>query len=159
MVIILKYFNKKVYEGEEKEFRKQARKKWLSLFFWAFLLPLLIASACSIYNDKISIQELFCNGDVLLALYSVTVPVILDLFEIKKNNSNKLSSAFNGFLLLIIFQTIFFVLIKGDNSSHPKESIIFSCVIVLSSLIWCLHALYKMATYKNEERSVDENDE
>ena len=153
----MKCFNKKVYEGKEKEFRKQARKKWLSLFFWAFLLPLLIAGVCSIYNDKISILDLFCNGDVLLALYSVTVPVILDLFEIKKNNSNKLSSSFNGFLILIIFQTIFFVLIKGDNSSHPMASVIFSCVIVLLSLIWCLHALYKMATYKNEERKGEES--
>lgn len=155
-------FKKKenIYEGKLKEQCKKARKRWILLSFWGFIMPLLISLAYGWYTNEISINDLFNNGDILLALYSVTVPATLDIFEIKKDDDINLSTTFSGFLLLIMLQTIFFALIKND-SSYSQKKVFFSMVIVIFAIFMCLHSLKEITKYQYsnilEESEVDNN--
>lgn len=150
----------KIYEGELKEQCKKARKRWILLSFWGFVMPLLISIVYGWYTNETKIPDIFNNGDVLLALYSVTVPATLDIFEIKKQEDIKLTTVFSGFLLLILFQTIFFVLIKNDNSNNQIKGIVFSLIIVAVAIYWCLHSLKEATKYQyniSKESEVDNN--
>lgn len=156
----------KVYEGKLKEKCKSARKKWLILTLVGFLTPLLLACISGWYKEEPILSELFYNGDIILSLFSVTVPATIDIFEIKKYKDDKLEFVFAMSVVLLIFQTGLYVLIKNDvgNANHCK-SIIISIIFVVGIFLWCTYSLNEITKHKYKksdntvDKEVDDNDE
>lgn len=156
----------KVYEGKLKEKCKSARKKWLILTLVGFLTPLLLACISGWYKGESILLSLFNNGDIILSLFSVTVPATIDIFEIKKYKDDKLEFVFVMSVVLLIFQTGLYILIKSDvENANPYKSVVVSIIFVIGIFLWCTYTLNEITRHKYKkidntvDKEVDDNDE
>lgn len=142
----------KIYEGEIKEQYKAKREKWVLLLIFGFFMPLLLACLPGWYQGKSILPDLFNNGDVLLSLFTVTVPATIDVFESKQHKDSKLEWTFAGFLILILIQTGAYILIKNNEKTNfLTQNIITSLAIVVSSLLLCIYSLKRITIHSIEK--------
>lgn len=140
-----------VFEGIATEKYKSSRNKWIRLSFVSVFLPLLFGCIITWYNGKFDLINLFGEGEIILSLFSLTIPLMLDLFEIKKNNDERLSRAFFLCVIIILLQTIFYCLIRIDTSSnHILKGFITSLPFLIASWLCCLYSIKVMAIYTEE---------
>lgn len=139
----------KVYEGKLKEKCKSARKKWIILTLVGFLTPLLLACICGWYKGETILIELFRNGDIILSLFSVTVPATIDIFEIKKYKDDKLEYIFIMYIVFLILQAGLYILIRSDaEGTSPYKSVIVSTIFVIGVFLWCSYSLNEITRHK-----------
>ena len=142
--------NKKplVFEGIVMEKYKASRNKWIRLSIVSTILPLVFSCTISWYTGKFEIVNLFGNGEIILSLFSLTIPLMFDLFEIKKNNDELLSRAFFICVIIIVLQSIFYCLIKIDTSNyHVLKGFLTSIPFIIASWLCCLYSIKVMALY------------
>ena len=97
-----------IFEGMEAEQYKQMRNKWIRLAVVSVFLPLLFATVVSYYNNTFDLLALFGNGEILLSLFSLTIPMLFDLFEMKSKKDEYLSWAFFFCAILVCFQILLY---------------------------------------------------
>lgn len=152
-----KLFNDKaiVFEGESSERYKTIRTKWILLTAISSGLPLILTCFISWYNGKLQLFELFGQGEVVLSLFSLTVPLLFDLFEIKNKNKNDihLTRAFCFCVCLIIFQIVSYTAIRCDSSQyHLVKGCLLSIPFVFASWICCIYSIKVIAKYSGTEK-------
>lgn len=140
-----------VFEGVLAEKYKSSRNKWIRLSIASVFLPLLFACIISWYNGKFELINQFGQGEIILSLFSLTVPLMFDLFDIKKNNDERLSRAFFVCTIIILLQTIFYCLIRIDTSAnHLIKGFLTSIPFIIASWLCCLYSIKVMALYSEE---------
>lgn len=140
-----------VFEGEALEKYKSIRNKWLKLAGIGTLLPLVLNILVVLYNGKIDFTSLFAEGELILSLFSLNVPMLFDLFEIKKSNSLQLEKAFWFCALVVFIQLVFYILVKLDTSEERLlKGILTSIPIIVISWISCMYSIKSMAKYTDE---------
>lgn len=139
-----------IFEGIENERYKASKNKWIRLTIVSTLLPLLLTALISWYNGKFELIKLFGQGEIILSLFSLTVPLMFDLFEIKKNDDKYISRAFFLCIILVILQIVFYSLMRVDNSDkHLLKSFLTSIPFVFASWLCCLYSIKAIANYSN----------
>ena len=134
-----------IFEGLEAEQYKQMRNKWIRLAVVSVLLPFLFAVVVSYYTNTFNLLALFGNGEILLSLFSLTIPMLFDLFEMKSKQDEYLSWAFFSCAILVCFQILLYCLTRIDHSSKKEiKSIIVSVIMLIASWICCGYSIKVM---------------
>ena len=134
-----------IFEGMEAEQYKQMRNKWIRLAVVSVFLPLLFATVVSYYNNTFDLLALFGNGEILLSLFSLTIPMLFDLFEMKSKKDEYLSWAFFFCAILVCFQILLYCLTRIDFSEKKEiKSIIVSVIMLMASWLCCGYSIKAM---------------
>lgn len=152
---IKKLFNNKaiVFEGESLKRYKAIKTKWILLTAISSGLPLLLTCFISWYNGKLLLFELFGQGEIILSLFSLTVPLVFDLFEIKHRNDKNLTLAFFICVSIIIFQVVSYCLIRIDPSqNHLIKGFWLSVPFVIASWLCCIFSIKAIAKHSEDEK-------
>ena len=64
-----------IFEGVRAEEYKKLRNKWIRLAVVGTGLPFILGILISIFNDTFSILDLFGNGEIILLLFSLNLPM------------------------------------------------------------------------------------
>ena len=148
-----------VFEGVAAEQYKQMRNKWIRLAIVSVLLPLISAAVVACYNNTLDVLELFGNGEVILSLFSLTIPMLFDLFEMKKKNDEHLSWAFFFCIILVCFQLLFYCVTRLDNSKYKElRSIIVSGVALILSLSCCGYSIKAIFQHSISDNGGEDNE-
>lgn len=127
-----------IFEGLEAEKYKQMRNKWFRLAVVSVFLPFLFAIAVSYYTNTFDLLGLFGNGEILLSLFSLTTPMLLDLFEMKSKEDEYLSWAFFFCAILVCFQVLLYCLTRIEISEKKEmKSIVVSVIMLITSWLCC----------------------
>ena len=110
-----------IFEGAMAERYKLTKNRWIRLTIISTLLPLLFASFVSFYNGSFDLLSMFGNGEIVMSLFSLTIPLLFDLFEIKKEDDEYLSWAF--------FYCAILVCIQDATTIITEEITLFSCLL------------------------------
>ena len=134
-----------IFEGMEAEQYKQMRNKWIRLAVVSVFLPLLFATVVSYYNNTFDLLALFGNGEILLSLFSLTIPMLFDLFEMKSKKDEYLSWAFFFCAILVCFQILLYCLTRIVFSEKKEiKSIIVSVIMLMASWLCCGYSIKAM---------------
>ena len=134
-----------IFEGMEAEQYKQMRNKWIRLAVVSVFLPLLFATVVSYYNNTFDLLALFGNGEILLSLFSLTIPMLFDLFEMKSKKDEYLSWAFFFCAILVCFQILLYCLTRIDFCEKKEiKSIIVSVIMLMASWLCCGYSIKAM---------------
>ena len=131
-----------IYEGFLTEQYKHMKNKWIRLSVVSVLLPLIFAGVVSCYIGTFNLLDLFGNGEILLSLFSLTVPMLFDLFDIKQNDDEKISWAFFTCLIIVCIQLLLYCMTRIDNSQQQAiKSIIASLIMLVASWLVCVYSI------------------
>jgi hypothetical protein len=134
-----------IYEGVKIEQYKHIKNKWKRLAIVSCVLPIIFASIVSYYKEAFNLLDLFGNGEILLSLFSLTVPMLFDLFEIKHKNDEGISWAFFICLIIVCAQILLYCMTRIDDSTYCQiKSIIVSIIMMVASWISCTYAVKAM---------------
>jgi len=147
-----------IFEGIMAERYKATRNKWIRLSTVSVLLPLIFAGFVSFYNGAFDLLDMFGNGEIVLSLFSLTVPMLFDLFDIKQEKDEHLSWAFFCCAILVCIQILLYCLIRIDTSENQAiKSVISSIIILIASWICCNYSI--RALFRHSIASGGDKDE
>lgn len=92
--MLIKNTEPEIFEGIRAEEYKRMKNKWIRLAIVGTGLPFVIGILVSIFNDTFSLLDLFGNGEIILLLFSLNLPMAFDLFDMKRYNDERLEWAF-----------------------------------------------------------------
>lgn len=134
-----------IFEGLAAEQYKQMRNKWIRLAVVSVLLPFLFAIVVSYYTNTFDLLGMFGNGEILLSLFSLTIPMLFDLFEMKSKKDEYLSWAFFSCAILVCFQILLYCLTRIDISEEKEiKSIVVSVIMLIASWLCCGYSIKAM---------------
>ncbi len=147
-----------VYEGQAAEQYKHMKNKWIRLAVVGTGLPFLISSLVVLFSDSSNFMGLFTNGEIILSLFSLNLPLAIDLFEIKKKNDEYLSWAFWGCIIVVCFQLVLYCLVKMTATEKGVvASVVVSVVMMISSWICCACSIKAMFRHSTMDKGGDNN--
>jgi len=148
-----------VYEGQAAEQYKHMKNKWIRLAVVGTGLPFLISSLVALFGNTFNFMGPFTNGEIILSLFSLNLPLAFDLFEIKRKNDEYLSWAFWGCIIVVCFQLVLYCLVKITASEKGVVvSVVVSIVMMISSWICCACSIKAMFQHSIIDRGGDNND-
>ena len=136
------------YKGNEYELYRRRRNKWIRLAIAGFIIPIFAYLCISNTVDTISFIELLGNGDVVLSLNALTLPMLLDIFDTKRQDDDGLSNALLICLGVVVFQLTEYVIIR-IKIVKVKES-----VELVNWLIWESLPKFTITCYQNILRTI-----
>lgn len=149
-----------IFEGIMAERYKITRNKWIRLTTVSVLLPLIFAGFVSFYNGMFNLLDVFGNGEIVLSLFSLTVPMLFDLFDIKQERDEYLSWAFFCCAILVCIQILLYCLIRIDTSENREiKSIISSVIILVASWLCCNYSIRALFHHSIASASGGDGDE
>lgn len=141
-----------VFEGFKAEEYKKMRNKWIRLAIVSTGVPFILGVLVSIFNNTFSFLDLFGNGEIILLLFSLNLPMAFDLFDMKKRNDEKLSWAFWGCVIIICLQVALYCLIRTDTSdSSALKSLVASITMAIASWVDCAFSIRAMFQHSISE--------
>ncbi len=143
-----------VFEGEALENYKALRDRWIMLTIISSVLPLFLTCIISWYNGKLQLISLFGQGEIILSLFSLTVPLMFDLFEIKRKKDPKLTRAFVMCIFIVILQIAFYCLIRIDESEqHIAKGFWTSIPFVFASWFCCIYSIKAISKHSEDKEA------
>lgn len=134
-----------IFEGVKAEEYKRMKNKWIRLAVVGTGVPFVIGILVSIFKDTFSLLDLFGNGEIILLLFSLNLPMAFDLFDMKKYNDERLEWAFWSCVIIICLQVALYCLIRTTDSNNGEvKSIISSAIMVLASGVVCAASIRAM---------------
>ena len=132
-----------VFEGPRAEEYKRTKNKWIRLAFAGSILPVVIGIITSIFNDTFRLLDFFGDGELILSLFTLNLPMTFDLFEIKHKDDEKLSWAFWLCVVVIIAQVVLYSSIKSaqPNNDVKIKSVVASVAMIFVSIGTCFVSL------------------
>lgn len=100
------------YRGSQYQLYIQRRNKWIRLAIAGTLIPIISSLWISTVVDTVGILELLGNGDVVLSLFALTLPMMFDILEEKRQADDYLSNAFLLCILVIVAQILSYFTIR-----------------------------------------------
>ncbi len=129
------------FEGVQNERYKQIKNKWIRLMLVGTLLPLIMGFAVSAYSDSFKFIDAISNGEIILSLFSLTIPMLLDLFEIDYKKDDGISWTFLFCIISVCLQVLLYCLTRLDDSANKEiRSVIASVLMIVASTISCASA-------------------
>lgn len=129
------------FEGAEAERYKQIKNKWIRLTLVGTLLPLLMGAVVSAYSDTINFIDTISNGEIIISLFSLTIPMLFDLFEIDYKKDDRISWTFLFCVISVCLQVLLYCLTRLDDSPNKVfRSIIASVLMLIASATSCASA-------------------
>lgn len=148
-----------IFEGVLAERYKKAKNRWTRLTIISTLLPLVSASFVSLYNGSFDVLSLFGNGEIVMSLFSLTIPLLFDLFEIKKEDDENLSWAFFYCAILVCIQMLLYCLIRIDDSDYSElKSVISSLIMLCASWMCCNYSIKVLFMHSTTDRDEEDRD-
>ena len=136
------------FEGTRAEEYKRMRNKWIRLSIVSTGLPFLFSIIISFFNDALSFWDLIVNGEIILSLFSLNLPIVFDLFEMKNSNEEYMSVAFWISTVITLLQLVVYCSIRMSVSeSKELKTIIASLLMIIASWISCRSAIRAMFQY------------
>lgn len=137
-----------VFEGLVAEQYKRMRNKWIRLSLIGIGLPFIFPIIIGFFNDTLNFLSLFGNGEIVLSLFSLNLPLVFDLFELKNDDDEYMSKAFWRCTIIAFLQLAVYCSIKMSVSTSKEiKSIIASLVMVMASWMSCSYAIKTMFQY------------
>lgn len=147
-----------VYEGQAAEQYKHMKNKWIRLAVVGTGLPFVISCLVALFSNTFNFLDLFSNGEIILSLFSLNLPLAFDLFEIKKKNDEYLSWAFWGCIIVVCFQLVLYCLVKmTSGKSGVTASVIVSVIMISASWICCACSIKAMFQHSTMDKGGDDN--
>lgn len=141
-----------VFEGETLENYKAFRDRWIMLTIISSVLPLFLTCIISWYFGKLQLIALFGKGEIILSLFSLTVPLMFDLFEIKRRKDIKLTKAFAMCVFIVALQLVFYCLIRIDESKqHLAKGFWTSIPFVIASWFCCIYSIKAISKHSEDK--------
>lgn len=136
------------FEGTRAEEYKRMRNKWIRLSIVGTGLPFLFSIIISFFNDVLSFWDLIANGEIVLSLFSLNLPIVFDLFEMKNSDEEYMSVAFWISTVITLFQLVVYCSIRMSVSESKEiKTIIASLLMIFASWISCRSAIRAMFQY------------
>lgn len=149
--------NPEVFEGVRAEEYKKMKNRWIRLAVVGTGVPFILGVLVSIFNDTFSLLDLFGNGEIILLLFSLNLPMAFDLFDMKHRDDERLAWAFWFCVIIICFQIALYCLIRAtDSGSSAVKSIIASVIMALASGIVCAVSIKAMFQHSITEDGGEE---
>lgn len=149
-----------IYEGEKAEEYKRLRFKWLRLGVTATATPYVLGILVGFFKDTLSLFDMFANGDIILFLFSLTFPMLFDLYDMKRTNDERLAKAFWACVIVIVFQVALYCLIRMDNSQfHTFKSVLSSVLMTIASWKENFYSINAMFLHSISDEGGNDNDE
>lgn len=143
-----------IFEGALAEMYKSRRNKWIRLSIVSTLLPLFFAGCVSFYNGSFDFLNMFGSGEIVLSNFSLTIPMVFDLFEMKEKEDEYLSWTFFYCAILVCIQIGLYCLIRIDISENKQiKSVISSIIMLVASWICCNYSIRALFRHSTEKRS------
>lgn len=134
-----------VFEGLEAEQYKNKRNKWIRLSIVGVGLPFVLPIIISLFNDTLNLLDLFGNGEIVLSLFSLNIPLMFDLFDMKNTDDEYMSQAFWRSIVISFLQLVVYCSIRMSTSDSKEiKSIVASLLMIFASLISCNYAIKAM---------------
>lgn len=136
------------FEGTRAEEYKRMRNKWIRLSIVGTGLPFLFSIIIAFFNDALDFWDLISNGEIILSLFSLNLPIVFDLFEMKNSNEEYMSVAFWISTVIALFQLVVYCSIRmAVSETKEMKTIIASFLMILASWISCRTAIRAMFQY------------
>ncbi len=149
-----------VFEGVRAEEYKKMKNKWIRLAVVGTGVPFILGILVTIFNETFNLLDLFGNGEIILLLFSLNLPMAFDLFEMKHRDDEKLEWAFWGCVIIICLQAALYCLIRTDNSTNSAiKSIIASGIMTFASWIDCAASIRAMFQHSITENGGEADEE
>lgn len=100
------------YRGQHYQLYSKRRNKWIRLAFAGTVIPIITSFWVSLNVETASFIELLGNGDIILSLFALTLPMVFDVFEEKRRYDDGLSNAFLACIFLLVVQVLTYCTIK-----------------------------------------------
>lgn len=147
-----------VFEGLAAEQYKKMRNKWIRLSVIGTGLPFIFPVIINFFNNKLNLLELFGNGEIVLSLFSLNLPLIFDLFELKKKDDEYMSWAFWVCMLTVFLQLVIYCSIRTSSTANNQiKSIITSLIMIIVSWLSCAFSIKAMFKYSISDNGGDDN--
>lgn len=147
-----------LFEGVRAEEYKRIRNKWIRLEIIGAGIPFLMSILVSIFNDTFNVLDLFKNGEIILLMFSLNLPMAFDIFDAKKREDEGLSRAFWGCIVIICLQVALYCLIKMENSEeNAKKNIPVSALMMVASWGNCVYSIRAMFLHSIAENGGEKN--
>lgn len=157
--MLIKNTEPEIFEGIRAEEYKRMKNKWIRLAIVGTGLPFVIGILVSIFNDTFSLLDLFGNGEIILLLFSLNLPMAFDLFDMKRYNDERLEWEFWKCVIIICLQVAIYCLIRTTDSEVEVKSIIFSVIMVFASGGVCASSIKAMFLHSIEKKDGGESDD
>lgn len=152
-----KYEEKYVFEGEQREKYKRSILKWFVLSCFSVFFPPVITIIIDLYEKTFNMFNLINNGDLILLSFSLTIPTILDMLEMKKSTTTKKDDVLIACgclcLFIIVIQTLFYALIR-THKTMTAINLFLTVAIVFSSIYICRYSVFCMFISSIKEEQV-----
>lgn len=131
-----------------KEYRYERRVLFIITLLGS-ILPLGMSCIVGYHNGGFSFTEMLLNGDIVLSLYTLTVPSIINVFSVKIDKDTKLINAFVIGIILFFSQTVFYILVRYETAEKFWLIIIVTIIFIISTWVCCCNSLKVIILYKN----------
>ena len=151
--MLIKNTEPEIFEGIRAEEYKRMKNKWIRLAIVGTGLPFVIGILVSIFNDTFSLLDVFGNGEIILLLFSLNLPMAFDLFDMKRYNDERLEWEFWKCVIIICLQVALYCLIRTTDSENVELKSISSVIMVFASGVVCVSSIKAMFLHStNEDR-------
>lgn len=157
--MLIKNTEPEIFEGIRAEEYKRMKNKWIRLAIVGTGLPFVIGILVSIFNDTFNLLDLFGNGEIILLLFSLNLPMAFDLFDMKRYNDERLEWEFWKCVIIICLQVAIYCLIRTTDSEVEVKSIIFSVIMVFASGGVCASSIKAMFLHSIKKKDGGESDD
>lgn len=96
--------NEAIFDSHETEEYKEKQKIWWCTTILCTLFPFFAQCISLLFHHEFDITDMINNGDIILLTYSVTVPTLIELIQVRSNKSSK----------FIIYVCITFIILLSD---------------------------------------------
>lgn len=171
-----------IFTSDEQKAYKEKRNIWALTTLLCTLFPFITQMLSVFFNHSFAFKSIINGGDVILLLYSITIPVFIELLQTNHINRN-----FDHikkciiFMLLILTQMAVYSNIKSntysndtindtiseniinDNSVHDQmlsndfiRNLVFTLLIIISSALICNNTMKFIFICNVEQRKKEE---
>lgn len=156
--MFFRYNSPEIFEGIRAEEYKKMRNKWIRLAVVGTGVPFVLGILVTIFNDTFSAFDLFGNGEVILLLFSLNLPMAFDLFDMKHKDDEQLEWVFWLCIIIMCLQVALYCLIRSDISTNSEvKSIIASVIMMVASGANCSKAIRVMFLHSIVEDGGEHN--
>lgn len=140
----------KYLSGKALDTYKQKREKWILSAIVTTFFPFIVALMLELIYGTFDIFEVFKNGDILILFYSLTIAILFDLWNVKRNNPQKdmmLQRSFCLLLLVLFSQMCLYGALKTNSMDSVVLIIFTNLVIIGASYFACNFVLLHIFLY------------
>lgn len=160
--------NELVFESDEKIEYNEKQKIWWCTTLLCTLFPFFAQCVSLLFNHKFDIIGMINNGELIILTYSITVPTLIELIQIKTHKQSKQVIYVCVWFFILLSDLLVYLSMKNpgvyltqDNKLATHDNfiinIICTIVIMVTSLIFSQKTIRYIFICNIESRQENEN--